>query len=745
MSEDLLPLKHCIVEVLLDDRLEKPLDYSVPLQFLEQIRPGLRVEIPVRNSYRIGTIFRIKNDSSQSLRSISRIIPEQSSSQSLWKLALWMSKYYCCSLQKVLKLFTPSSIRKDIRPKTKLRIRLAISQSEALKLCADWQSKQGTQAKVLETILSASRPILLSHLLEDLKISRSTITSLVKKKIIVLEPIVEQALLESDFFPTKAKALNLEQASCLDKIHQSMNQGTFAAHLIHGVTGSGKTEIYLQAIQHALDLGKSTILLVPEIALTSQTIERFRARFGIQLAIFHHRRSLGERTAAWESLQQGKVQIAIGARSAIFCPAQNLGLIIIDEEHDSSYKQSEEMPTYHARDVAVMRAKLEQAVVILGSATPSLESYTNCQSNKYILSHLKSRATSASMPKIKVVDMKIAFERSNGFTHFSPELIEAIQDRLEKGEQGLLLLNRRGFHRMQLCSNCRTIAKCPHCDISLTFHREANILQCHLCNFQVAPYRECPVCRCTSSMEFRGFGTEHVERSLHALFPEIRTLRMDRDTTRRKESHEELFKQFRAHKADILIGTQMIAKGFHFPSVTLVGVLNADASLQIPDFRSSENIFQLLTQVAGRAGREDLKGEVILQTFLPDHPILRLASSQDYNAFYEREIEERKQFSFPPFCRLIKLVFIGSDEKETCRVSQEFYQMLLEKAPSEAQFLPPLPSGHPKIKDQFRFQFLIKTNQIPLLSERIDNLRKTFSFPKKLFLLIDVDPISTFF
>ena len=748
MSKDRVALESStsIAEVLLDQNLEKPLDYSIPANFLGQIRAGLRVEVPVRAQIKKGTISLIKNEAHRPVRPLSNLLPEESSlPESLWKLAQWMARYYCCPLQRVLKQLVPPSIRKDIRPKITTRVTLAISHADAIALSANLRSKQSAQAMILDALLTADGPPILSKLIHDLKLSRAPFASLVKKRAIRFETVAEDLLDEADFFLTQPKILTAEQANCLEKIQNSLTQECFAAHLIHGVTGSGKTEIYLQAIQKAIQLGKSALLLVPEIALTSQTIESFRARFGLKIAIFHHRRSLGERTAAWESLRNGSVNIAIGARSAIFSPAKNLGLIIIDEEHDSSYKQSEEMPTYHARDIAVMRAKMENAVVVLGSATPSLESYYNAQNGKYQLSILQKRATEAPMPKVEIVDMKIAMQRSGGFTHFSQELLDAIKDRCGKGEQTLLLLNRRGFHRMQFCAECRHIAKCPHCDLSLIFHREESELRCHLCNYQAPQLRECPVCRSHSSLEFRGFGTEHVERSLHAIFPSIRTLRMDRDTTRRKESHDDLFKQFRAHKADVLIGTQMIAKGFNFPSVTLVGILNADASLQIPDYRSSESLFQLLIQVAGRSGRAKINGEVILQTFLPDHPMLHLAAKHDYSTFYQHEIEERRLFSFPPFCRLIKIVFTGPDELETRQTADSFYQMLLEKAPQNAKFLPPLPSGHPKIKDLYRFHFLIKTNHVQLLSERIMALRSSLSLPRRISLLIDIDPISTFF
>ncbi len=533
-----------------------------------------------------------------------------------------------------------------------------------------------------------------------------------------------------------------EQAACLASILASLRKKEFAAHLIHGVTGSGKTEVYMQAIQAALDQERSALLLVPEVALTSQTIERLKARFQKKIAILHHRRSLGERSAAWDLLLRNEAQIVVGARSAIFAPAQNVGLIIIDEEHDSSYKQSDEAPCYHGRDVAVMRAHIEKAVVLLGSATPSLESYANAKKGKYILNTLTSRATSAPMPKVQIIDMKTAYDKAGGFTHFSEELIEAMKLRLEAGEQTLLFLNRRGYRRQQLCAQCRHVLKCPHCDLALTFHLSSQLLSCHLCLFQMSPPRSCPSCQSTESLEFKGFGTEHVERALHALFPTIRTLRMDKDTTKQKNSHEELFMQFRSHKADVLIGTQMIAKGFHFPAATLVGVLNADSALHIPDFRSGEKVFQLITQAAGRAGRADLPGEVIIQSFIPDHPILAFAAAQDYLSFYEAEIEERKLFSNPPFCRLIKIIFSGPDIDLVQKTAEQTYASISALALKTAELLPVLPSGHAKIKDLFRFQFLIKTNSsnvLPAIAPLVP------ASSARVFTKIDVDPLSTFF
>ncbi len=728
------PVSETFVEVLLDQNLSKPLDYAVPPHF--RVEVGMRVEVPLKSTFKQGVIAKIKQTSEwKSVKPISRVLSAEGElSEPLWKLAHWMAKYYCTPLQRVLKAFIPVNVRKEVKEKTQIFLKLLLTHDECIKAIETLRLKNPLQATALEQILNSPKGAYLA----DLDVSKSAINSLIKKKWIssILVKTGDDLLLEEEFFPSFPKKLNEEQKNCLDAICNSLNTHKFATHLIYGITGSGKTEVYMQAIAKALEQNKTAIMLVPEISLTSQTIERFKARFCEKIAILHHRRSLGERTTAWEDLRKGEAKLVIGARSAVFCPAQNLGLIIVDEEHDSSYKQSDEIPCYQGRDVAVMRGHLENCVVLLGSATPSVESRYNAQIGKYHFHQLKSRATSAPLPSVKIVDMKETFERAGGFTHFCEELLNGLKKRLENGEQTLLLLNRRGYHRMQVCNSCRHVIKCPHCDLSLTFHKEANSLQCHLCDYKQPSPKKCPNCDTPETLQFRGFGTEHVERTLHAIFPEIRTLRMDRDTTSKKNSHEEMFKQFRAHKADVLIGTQMIAKGFHFPSVTLVGVLNADATLSIPDFRSPEQVFQLLTQVAGRAGRAELPGEVIIQTFLPDHPTLHLAAAQDYPTFYTAEIEERSRFSYPPFCHLIKLLFSDSNADTAQKQAEAAHQKLKTLLQPPVEILPVMPAGHAKIKDKFRFQFLVKVFK---MSQVVDHLK---DLPGAK---VDVDPISTFF
>lgn len=722
------------VEVLLDQNLSKPLDYSVPSDML--VQEGMRVMVPLKSTLKKGTISKLKSKSPfPQVKPIHKILSIDSElTDAQWKLARWMAKYYCAPLQRVLKSFIPTNIRKAVKAKTQIFLTLKLSHDATIKLIQELRIKTPKQAEVLEVILKTPKGAFLA----DLNVSKSAVASLVKKKILTSKSVVvsDGELLEEDFFPTQPKLLNQEQKQCLEGIDTSIEKGAFSAHLIYGVTGSGKTEVYMQAIQKALDLNKSAIMLVPEISLTSQTIERFKARFSEKIAVLHHRRSLGERTQAWEDLKRGSSKLVIGARSALFAPIQNLGLIIVDEEHDGSYKQSDEIPCYHGRDTAVMRASIESCTILLGSATPSIESMYNARVGKYHLHTLKSRATSAPMPSIQIVDMLQTFERNGGFTHFSEELLCKLKNRLENGEQTLLFLNKRGYHRMQVCRSCTFAVKCPHCDLALTFHKKAEMLQCHLCDYRRPLPKNCPNCNSSETMQFRGFGTEHVEKALHAVFPEVRTLRMDRDTTAKKNSHEEMFKQFRAHKADVLIGTQMIAKGFHFPSVTLVGILNPDATLNIPDFRAPESVFQLLTQVAGRAGRAELPGEVIIQTFMPDHPILRMAQAQDYDTFYQSQIDERNTFCYPPFCRLIKIQFSEKDPEKAEKKAQDAHLFLSKNIAPPNELMPVMPAGHAKVKDLYRFQFLVKVlklSQILPLLERLDGGK------------IDVDPLSTYF
>ena len=737
--------ENTFASVVVDYAIDKPLDYLLPAALKSDAKVGMRVLVPIRGKPCKGTIFSLKQAAeTASVQPILELLEEPPLPEELVKLAEWMANYYACPLRKVLKVFLPPSIRES-KEKQQQLIRSLISHGQLLEMCKTLRSSSPPQARVLEVLLTAPKGLLLTELLEKAEVSRSPVESLIKKKILInqQQTIDRSPLSQEDYFLTKAKTLNSQQQSALEKIIASTLQNDFQTHLLHGVTGSGKTEIYLQAMECALAQNKGVIFLVPEIALTSQTVERLYSRFEKKITLLHHRLSDGERRDGWHHILTGKTPIAIGARSTLFCPMPNLGLIIVDEEHDSSYKQSDEAPHYHARDVAIVRAKFSSATVVLGSATPSFESFYNASKGKYLLSSLTTRADQAQLPTIQIVDMKR--ERTKGMTLFSEPLIDALKGRVTRGEQSLLFLNRRGYRTSQLCQKCSFVLECPHCDIALTFHLGENTLACHLCDYRLVPPKQCPNCKCEEGLKYRGAGTELVERSLHALIPEARTLRLDADTTRHKGSHELLYKQFRSGKADILIGTQMIAKGLHFPSVTLVGVLNTDTLLQIPDFRASEQLFQLITQVSGRAGRGAIKGEVILQTSLPENEVIQCAATQDFDRFYAQEISIRELFGYPPFSHLVKLTFSSSAGEHAEQSAKKWRQQLIQRLPASFQIHPVIPCGHAKIKDRYRFQFLIKGARTSPISQAFFELSKTLTKDKDLRVSIDVDPTSSYF
>lgn len=735
---------HRFASVVLDQAIDKPLDYSIPEHLLEKVQIGVRVLVPVKKSVRSGTVFNLKERPEvEHIKPIFDLSSEKPLIASdLFALARWIAKYYCAPIRQVIKLVLPPPVRRGMEEKQQFFIKPLLFRPQIADLCS---KKSRAQASVLEVILQHSKGILLTELLEKAKVSRSPVDSLVKSGILSFEHLeIDRSLIaDQDFFQTKSKNLNPEQKEALQKIIRSLEGSHFETHLLYGITGSGKTEIYLQTIDFALAQGKSALLLVPEISLTSQTMEHLKARFKQRIAILHHRLSHGERRDTWYKIHSGEIRLAVGARSAVFSPLVNLGVIIVDEEHEPSYKQTDEPPCYHARDVAVMRGKLSGISVVLGSATPSFESYTNALNGKYKLSCLKKRPQNAQLPKVKIVDMRVEFDKAKGFTLFSDYLLSELEKRIKVGEQSLLFLNRRGFHTAQLCKKCGHTLQCPHCALTLTFHKNDNTLSCHLCNYKLMPPpRMCPQCNHVDDLKFKGAGTEQIERALHAIFPEVRTLRLDSDTTRHKGSHEKLFKQFRSGKADVLIGTQIIAKGLHFPSVTLVGIVNADAGLNIPDFRAPEHIFQLLTQVSGRSGRGTLAGQVVIQTHQPSHPTVIHAAAQDYENFYRDEIESRKLFRYPPFTHFVRFIFSGLSSSETFQYAQKSRSFLVQQLPASFEFLPIVPCGYAKIKDRFRFQFLLKGENVGALADILNRLPKN---NPRVRLVVDVDPLSTYY
>lgn len=736
--------------IILDVAIDKVLDYGITTEQHSVIQPGSRVEVPLRGKLRTGYVLEIKETCDYpSVLSLSSILSESPFiSPDLLQLALWISRYYCAPLREIFRMLLPPGVRKGMAPKEQLFVMRGKTREELLQLCVSLRDKKPGQAIILEAMLPVKKGILLSQLLEETKGSRSTINTLTKQGLLILDRVrVDRSpLVNEEYFKTQPKILNPDQAEALAKIEKSLDQQMFETHLLYGITGSGKTEVYLQAIDKALKADKSTIMLVPEISLTTQTIERFRSRFQEKIAILHHRLSEGERNDEWHHIRSGKAKIVVGARSAIFSPVVNLGLIIVDEEHEQSYKQSDRAPCYQARDVAVMRGKLTNSTVILGSATPSLESYYNAQKGKYTLSVLHQRAEVSSLPQVTIVDMRKEFEKVKGITHFSEALLNGIEKRYQQGEQTILFLNRRGYHTVLKCQECQQSVKCTHCDISMTFHLSNNCLSCHLCGYQLSPPpTQCPLCQGKNPLKFRGAGTEQIDRALHAIFPSIRTLRMDADTTRHKGSHQKLLRDFATGKADVLIGTQMIAKGLHFPEVTLVGVLNSDAGLNIPDFRASETTFQLITQVAGRSGRGLLPGYVIIQTSIPDNATIQYAAHQDYTGFYQEEIAIREFFRYPPFCHMAKILFSGKEPQYTQKVAEEIRGALIRELPASFELTPLVPCGYTKVKDHYRYQFLIRGPSMYPLNQALQTLQKMRPLPRQIKSFVDINPVSTFF
>ena len=535
--------------------------------------------------------------------------------------------------------------------------------------------------------------------------------------------------------------LNVAQQAAFDALRPAIEARRFEAFLLHGVTGSGKTEVYLNAIDATLATGRSAILMVPEIALTPAMAGQFFSRFGDRVAILHSAFSDAERADQWRRIRAGQARVVVGTRSGVFAPVQNLGLIVVDEEHDQSYKQ-EETPRYHGRDVAVVRARAAGACIVLGSATPSLESRYNAERGKYTLLEITARVEDRPMPKVEIVDMRQEFLETRQQNIFSRALVSATEERLQSGEQTMLLLNRRGFASFVTCRACGMRVECENCSLTLTFHKRDRRLLCHMCNFARRVPATCPACQ-SEHIYFVGTGSEKVEEELHRAFPNARIARLDRDTAQGKRQFETILERFRERAADILVGTQMIAKGHDIPNVTFVGVVSADIGLGTPDFRAAERTFQLLTQVAGRAGRGHLPGTVLLQTLNPDHYAVRLAAAQDYASFYAKELQFRRYLSYPPFSAVANILVRAAKQEDALRMSTELGHFLTP-APEKTRIAGPAEAPVVRIKAEYRYQFLVKSGSRTVLN---DLLRRAITFARErrwpaTALVVDVDPLT---
>ncbi|MCL1856645.1 MAG: primosomal protein N' [Kiritimatiellaeota bacterium] len=741
-----------IAKIASDAALDRCFDYAIPEALAGKVVPGAKVRVSFGRREITGYVVEVAETSAfATLKPVLGvegerpfIVPE------LLALARWMAGYYLAPLELTLRALLPASVRRDGGGKARERYYVEVlPPQEATPPELRTQNLEPRiltkrQAEVLGWIRRGGDGFL-AGICEQWKVSPTVVRAIAEAGYLRLSAKSERRnpLARQRVVPTVAMALSEEQAAALAAMTEEMGKASPKPIVLFGVTASGKTEVYLQAIAAVLEKGKGAIVLVPEIALTPQMIQRFAGRFGESVAVLHSQLGDGERSDEWHRIHSGEAKVVVGPRSALFAPVENLGILIVDEEHEPSYKQ-EETPRYHARDVAVMRGRLQKCLVVLGSATPSLESWHNVEKGKYALVRMRKRIPTAQVPRVAIVDMRRegrgVWEQRGGYV-FSRELVEAIDRRLSLGEQVMLFLNRRGYAPSLLCPDCGYVATCEACDLPMTVHLRDHVARCHLCNAFLELPEACPQCG-SQEIRQRGIGTQKAEEIVRKLFPRAAVERMDADVTTRSHSHEEILGRFRAGKIDILVGTQMIAKGLDFPTVTLVGVLNADAGLFIPDFRSSERTFQLIAQVAGRSGRGLVPGEVIVQTSSPEHSAIVCAQREDYETFAQGELAERKEASFPPFVRMAVVTFRGEDEAAVAAAARHFYDTLHREGISRhALASEPLPAVLAKIRNHFRYQMFLRAPVLKPVQALLRNVT-LLPLPKGIALTIDIDAVS---
>ena len=731
--------------VLIDGPSELVFDYAIPADL--NVLPGCRVRVPLRRKTATGTVLSVEEPEQAdfALRELDALIdPEPLITPVLLKTAQWIAEYYGTSLESVIRSILPESVRSE-ENSAKIRRVAVLDGAPDSAVLAKLEKRAPKQYSILSLLAVAVDFRLAVVDLGDG--TAAALKALEKAGLLRLETEEVRRDPEADgvdeILESRPLVLNPEQAEALEMIGKSIRQPGIP-FLLLGVTGSGKTEVYLQAAQQALDIGKTVLVLVPEISLTPQTVRRFKARFAHmqdQVAVLHSNLSQGERFDEWHRIRKGTARIVIGARSAVFAPLPNLGLILVDEEHENTYKQ-ESVPRYHGRDVAVLRAHFEPCTIVLGSATPSLESWHNTQTGKYQLIRLDKRADGQSMPLVRVIDMRTEKSKvKGGLAILSDRLRSALEQRLEKGEQSILFLNRRGFARSLQCPKCGYVCQCPHCAVALTYHRTDERLVCHVCGHQAIVPRKCPECK-DPAIILQGYGTQKVEEVLAKVLPSARFARIDADAMRRKHALRDTLNAFKTHKIDILIGTQMIAKGLHFPNVTLVGILNADLGLHVPDFRAGERTFQLITQVAGRAGRGELEGEVIVQTFTPHSPSIQYARKHDFDGFSEQEMEFRRQFSFPPYAHCAVLTARSNHERRAEFTLQTLHLRLAETLPDGIVLGEVLPSPLIRSHGQFRFQITLRSKKARPLSKHVQAILARTSLPEDVTVVFDMDALN---
>ncbi len=724
-----------IADIAVNAPLKQLFSYRLDSEQAASARAGMRVRVPFGRRTATGFIIRMYTGDGTDLKQVSSLLDKEVLiPASLLKLLRWSADYYLHPIGKVISNALPGGLGSDKHAPTILIEPVYKSLPHNISL-------RGKKQQEIFSYIADRSQVALSELREVF-----TDCSPVLKRLLDLGCLesFEQERIRDPFLSQQVTAdqppqLNEAQQEAVKQVVCAIDENAFQGYLLHGVTGSGKTEVYLHSVHHCLSLQRQALVLVPEISLTPQLVARFRARFeatGVSIVALHSGMSDGERYDAWRRIVRNEVQIVIGARSAIFAPLQNLGLIIVDEEHDSSYKQGEGY-RYNARDLALIRGQQQPCPVVLGSATPSLGSYYRSQDNGLALLSLPGRVHAGGLPQVTLIDLK---EEDPGEGTLAPTLIEALQAALEAREQALLLLNRRGFSPFLLCPDCGSSFHCPNCDITLTYHQREHQLRCHYCDYVDKVPDLCPHCQ-GGNLKPQGAGTERLEQELAELFPNARISRMDRDTTSRKGAHEKLIHKMMAGDIDILVGTQMIAKGHDFPGVTTVGVLGADSVLNFPDFRSAERSFGLLTQVAGRAGREKGGGKVYIQTYNPDHYALTCALQHDYLAFYQQEVPFRQELAYPPCGYLANLILAGNSNQQVKTAAEQLGHYLRQQA-ATVDVLGPSPCPLPRLRGKSRFQILLKATQRPALHRLLASLDSyQRRMPKQVTLAIDVDPL----
>ena len=728
--------------------LNKIFDYKIPKHLEEKARIGARVFVPFGRAKKLenGFIINLKEESEFANKDLVAIEEEDSLTENNIILAKLMARKYFCNISECIKLMLPpgtgsSEIDDRVKEKTGRFVYLNKTIEEIELLIESKKIKSENHIKVLK-FLNENNGIYAPDLEAFLQITNSILKTLEKNGYIIFKEgkLVRNPFINKNIQKDEKKNLTEYQLKCFNGISKDVENQVFSRNLIFGVTGSGKTEVYLQLIEKTLNLGKTAIVLVPEISLTPQMVDRFLARFGENIAVLHSKLSVGERFDEWQKIKRKEAQIVIGARSAIFAPVENLGIIIIDEEHDMSYK-SDMTPRYNSKDLAKYLASQNNCPLVLGSATPDLETYYESENNNIIRYDLPNRANNSELPEVELVDLRTELSEGNR-SMISHRLNSLIQENLAKKKQTILFLNRRGYSTFVMCRDCGYVAKCKNCNISLTYHKYENKLRCHYCGFEQNSINYCPECN-SDKVRYFGTGTQKLEEEVHKLFPTASTIRMDIDTVTKKNSHEEILNKFKNENIDILIGTQMVVKGHHFPNVTLVGVISVDGMLNIDDYRATERTFQSLVQVAGRAGREGDKGRVVIQSYNIDAYVINYAKKQDYLTFYNTEIDFRKMLKYPPFCDIILVRFQGENLVEIEKVSKNIFEFLKKSINQNiGTVYKPMPAPIDKIKNKYRWRMIIKAKLSGKLLDCINFAINNQKIKNGTSIIVDINPSS---